>query len=164
MDLIKPGIGLIFWTVIIFSILLFVLKKFAWNPINNAVKNREESIRSALKAADNAKEEMEQLRKENERNLLKARQEQDKIMKEGREVKDKIIAEAKEKAEQEAKKTIEIARQSIENEKKSALNEIKNQIAVFSVEIAEKILREKLQDQKEGKKLVDKLLDDIKLN
>jgi len=164
MDLVTPGIGLLFWTVVIFSILLYVLRKFAWNPINNAVKNREDSIRSALKAADKAKKEMEKLQQENERIMKQARDERDVIMKEARDVKEKIISEAKDKADSEAKKLIELARLNIQNEKASAIAEIKEQVAKLSVEIAEKILREKLKDRKEGKELVDKLLKDVKLN
>lgn len=164
MDLVTPGIGLIFWTVIIFGILLFLLKKYAWKPITNAVKTREESIRSALKAADTAKEEMQQLQADNEKILKEARGERDALMKEARDVKETIISEAKQKAEAEAKKLIKNARQSIENEKASAISEIKKQVAKLSVEIAETILREELKEDKKRSELVGKLLDDIKLN
>ena len=156
MDLVTPGIGLIFWTVIIFGILLFLLKKYAWKPITNAVKTREDSIRSALVAADTAKQEMQQLQADNEKILKEARGERDIMMKEAREVKETII--------NEAKKLIENARQSIQNEKASAISDIKKQVAKLSVEIAETILREELKDDKKRSELVGKLLDDIKLN
>ncbi|MCF8379267.1 MAG: F0F1 ATP synthase subunit B [Bacteroidales bacterium] len=164
MDLVTPGIGLIVWTTLIFLILLFLLKKFAWTPINNAVKTREESIRAALSSADKAKEEMLLLQADNEKIIIKARNERDSLLKEAKEVKETIIEEAKQKAESEAKKLIEQARTSIKNEKFSAINEIKEQVAILSVEIAEKILREKLANDKEQKDLLDKLLKDIKLN
>lgn len=164
MDLITPGIGLIFWTLVVFLILLFILKRFAWKPINNAVKNREESIRSALRAADKAREDMEKLQADNEKIMKLAKAERDTLMREAKDVKDKIIAEAKEKADSEAKKLIEVARMNIQNEKASAISEIKEQVAKLSVEIAEKILREKLKEDKESKELVDKLLKDVKLN
>jgi len=164
MDLVTPGIGLIFWTIIIFSILLFVLKKFAWTPINNAVNTREQSIRSALNAAQRAREEMKKLQVDNERIMLEARRERDLLLTEARNIKDKLIIEAKEKADSEAKKIIEVARLAIENEKASAISEIREQIAILSVEIAEKILREKLRDDKGNKDLLDKLLKDIELN
>ena len=164
MELVTPGIGLIFWTIVIFSILLFLLKKFAWKPITNAVKNREESIRAALKAADIAKEEMKQLQTDNEKIIKEARGERDLMLKEAKEVKETIISEAKGKAETEAKKIVEIARLNIESEKASAINEIKEQVAKLSVEIAETLLREQLKDEKTRVKLMDKLLDDIKLN
>ncbi|MCK4920813.1 MAG: F0F1 ATP synthase subunit B [Bacteroidales bacterium] len=164
MDLVTPGIGLIFWTTIIFSILLFLLKKFAWKPINNAVKNREESIKAALSAADKAKDEMLLLQADNEKIIKEARNERDLMMKEAKELKEAIISEAKEKAEMEGKKLIEQARKSIQNEKSSAINEIKEQVAQLSVEIAEKILREELDNDQQQKALMNKLLDDIKLN
>ena len=164
MDLVTPGIGLVFWTIVIFSILLFLLKKFAWKPINNAVKNREESIRAALKAADKAKEEMQQLQTDNQKIIKEARGERDLMLKEAKEVKETIISEAKGRAEIEAKKLIEIARLNIESEKSSAISEIKEQVAKLSVEIAETLLREQLKDDNTRAKLMDKLLDDIKLN
>ncbi len=164
MNLITPGIGVIFWTVIIFSILLILLRSFAWKPILNAVKIREDSIRSALKSAEKAKEEMHKLQADNEKIMAEARTERDKLMKEAREVKDSIIAEAKGKAEEEAKKLIESARQSIRNEKAMAISEIKDQVAGLSLQIAEKILREKLSNDTERKALIDRLLDDIKMN
>jgi len=164
MSLTEPGIGLIFWTIIIFSILLFLLKKFAWKPINNAVKNREESIKSALEAAEKAKEEMKKLSADNEKIMKEAREEKDSLLKEAREVKEKIINEAKDKASAEAQKLIESARLSIKNEKQAAISDIKDQIARLSVEVAEKIIREKLGDDKNQKELIDRLLDDIKMN
>lgn len=164
MDLLTPGIGLIFWTVIIFSVLLLILRKFAWKPINNAVRNREDSIRSALKAADKARKEMEKLKADNEKIIKQAKEERDVIMKDARDVKDKIISEAKVTADREAKKLIEVARLNIQNEKSAAITEIKKQVATLSVDIAEKILREKLKDKEESQKLVDKLMKDIKLN
>lgn len=164
MDLLTPGLGVIVWTVIIFSILLFMLRKFAWNPINNALKTREQSIRSALNAANKAREDIKKLQVENERILKEARIEREEIMKEARAVKEKIIAEAREKADSEGKKMIENARISIQNEKESAISDIKLQITNLSIEISEIILREKLKDENEGKALVEKLLKDIKLN
>ncbi len=164
MDLITPGIGLIFWTLVIFSILLFVLKKYAWRPVNNAVKTREQTIRAALQSAENAKNEMEKLKADNERILLEAKNERDAIMKEARDVREKFIAEAKKKADEEAKNMINLARKAIENERASVISDIKEQIARLSVDVAEKILREKLKDENEGRELVDRLLKEIELN
>ncbi len=164
MDLVTPGIGLIFWTSFIFFLLLIILRLFAWKPILNAVKNREKSIKSALDSAEKAKEEMKKLLAKNEEIMQKARLEREVIMKEAREVKDKIINEAKEKAQQEAIKLIESARLNIRNEKNAAISEIKSQIAILSVDIAEKILREKLSQNKEQDALISRLLDDVKIN
>jgi len=164
MDLVTPGIGLIFWTTFIFFLLLIILRIFAWKPILNAVKNREKSIKSALDSAEKAKEDMKKLLAKNEEILQKAKIERDSLMKEAREVKEKIINEAKEKALQEAAKLIESARLNIRNEKTAAIAEIKAQVAVLSVEIAEKILREKLSHDKEQNALITRLMDDVKIN
>jgi len=164
MDLVTPGIGLIFWTTFIFFLLLVILRMFAWKPILNAVKNREKSIKSALDSAEKAKEEMKKLLAKNEEILQKAKAERDSLMKEAREVREKIINEAKEKAQHEAAKLTEAARLNIRNEKNAAIAEIKAQVATLSVEIAEKILREKLTQSKEQNALISRMIDDIKIN
>jgi len=164
MDLVTPGIGMIFWSTLFFLVLLFILGKFAWPAILTAVKARNESIRQALDAADKAKEEMAQLQADNQKILAEARAERDALMKEAKEVKDKLIADAKGKAAEEAKKLVQNAREAIQSEKAAALNDIKVQIAGLSVEIAEKILRLKLEDSKAQKDLVDELINEADLN
>lgn len=164
MDLVTPGIGLIFWTTFIFLLLLILLRVFAWKPILNAIKNREASIKSALDSAEKAKEDMKKLLAKNEEILQKARQERDILLKEARDIKEKLINEAKDKAQVEAAKLLELARLNIRNEKTAAIAEIKAQVANLSVEIAEKILREKLSQNKEQSELVNRLIEDIKIN
>ena len=164
MELVTPGLGLIFWMVISFSLILFILKKFAWKPILKALKDREITIDTALKSADKAKEEMEQLKADNEKIIKEAKSERDNLLKDARQVKDKIISEAKQKAKSDAKKIIEDAKGKIESEKEAALDEIKNQVAGFSVEIAEKILKKKLEKSKDQKDLINELINEIKIN
>lgn len=164
MNLVTPDIGLVFWSTLFFLILLFVLGRFAWPGILNAVKARNESIRKALDAADNAKKEMAKLQADNEKILAEAKAERDELLREAKEIKEKLIAEARESAEEEAKKLIQNARESIRSEKAAAINDMKTQMAVLSVEIAEKILREKLESDDAQKKLVDKLIDEADLN
>lgn len=164
MDLVTPGIGLIFWSTLFFLILLFVLGKFAWPSILTAIKARNESIRKALDAAEKAKEEMAKLQASNEKILAEARAERDALLREAKQVKEKLIAEAKEQAAAEAKKLIKSARASILAEKSAALNEMRTQMAVLSVEIAEKIMRTKLKDSKAQKELINKLIKETDLN
>lgn len=164
MDLITPEFGLVFWTLITFLILLFILRKFAWKPILGAVNDREEGIKNALDAAENAKREMQNLQADNERILKEARAERDVMMKEAREIKESIISEAKEQAKDEADKIIKQAQSAIESEKKAAVADIKNQVANLSVEIAEKVIKEQLSNKGEQLKLVENMLGDIKLN
>jgi F-type H+-transporting ATPase subunit b len=164
MDLVTPGIGMIFWTTVFFLILLLILGKFAWPSILSAVRARNESIRKSLDSAKKAREEMARLQADNEKILAEAKTERDEMMKEARDVKDAIIAEAREKAAEDASKLLKNAKEAIKNEKLAAINEIKEQIATLSIDIAEKVLRQTLSAEKEQKKLVDKLIDDIDLN
>ncbi len=164
MGLVTPNPGTLFWMLIIFSITLFILRKFAWKPILNALRDRQESISNALNSAEQARKEMETLKADNEKIIAEARKERDIILKEAREIKEKIVAEAKEKAMIEAQKNLELARQQIQNEKIAAINDIKEQVAALSVMIAEKVLKKELGSPADQEKMVDGLIDDIKLN
>ena len=155
---------MIFWSVLFFSILLFILGRFAWPAILTAIRARNESIRQALIAADKAKKEMAKLQADNQKIMAEARAERDAMLKEAKQIKDKVIAEAKEKAAEEAKKLVSQARESILNEKAAALNDMKSQMAAISVEIAEKLLKTNLADDKAQKDLVDKLISEADLN
>lgn len=164
MDLLSPGLGMIFWTTLFFLILLLILRKYAWPSILAAVHARNESIRKALQSAEKARTEMAKLKADNEKILAEAKAERDAIMKEARDVKDKILSEAKEQASEESARLLKKTRETIRNEKASAITEMKEQMVVLSVEIAEKILKQKLGSDKEQQKLVKKLVDDIDLN
>ena len=164
MDLVSPGIGLIFWSTLFFLLLLFILGKFAWPSILTAIRARNESIKQALKAADRAKEEMKKLQADNEKIIAEAREERNAMLREAKEIKEKLIAEAREQASDEAKKIVKSARESIKSEKRAAINEMKEQMARLSVDIAEKILRKELEDTKEQKTLVEKLIREADLN
>jgi F-type H+-transporting ATPase subunit b len=164
MELVKPSIGLIFWMAVSFSIILFLLKKFAWKPILGMIKEREQSIENALAAAENAKEEMKALQSNNERILVEARAERDQLLKDAREIREKMIADAKGLATKEGERLLTIARDNIQNEKMAAITELKNQVASLSIEIAEKILKSELSSDEKQKTLVNTLLKDVNLN
>ena len=164
MELVTPEIGLIFWTTIVFLLLLIVLKKYAWQPILTAVDERNKSIEDALKAADKAKKEMLALNTDNERILTEAKKERDALLKEGREIKDNIIAEAKDKAKIESDKILITTKEQINNEKMKAITELKNQVAEMSIDIAEKILKSELSDKNKQKELIAEALKSNKLN
>ena len=162
--MLQPEFGLIFWTLLVFLIVLFLLTKFAWKPITKALKEREDSIEESLNSAEKAREEMAKLKAENEKLLAEAIVERDKRFKEAREASSRIIDEAKEKASQEGAKLIENAKEVINNEKQAALAEVKNQVASLSIQIAEKLLRKKLSDIEVQKELIDDLIKDISVN
>ena len=163
MGFVTPDYGTIFWMIIIFGIVLFILKKFAWAPILNALKEREQSISDALHSAENARKEVAGLKASNDQILAEARREKEVILKEAREIKDKIIAEAKLQANAETQKGIENARMQIQAEKTAAINDIKKQVAELSVMIAEKVVRQQLDNSKNQEILVEELLKDLKL-
>lgn len=162
--MITPDIGTIFWMTIAFGLVLFILGKFAWKPILNALKERDHSIESALKSAELARVEMAQLKTDNDKIMAEAKVERDNVLNEARNLKDKIIAEAKEKAAEEANRIMETARINFRAEKDAAVNEIKNQVALLSVQVAEKILKQKLTEYKEQKDLIENMMKDIKMS
>ncbi|MEC5395363.1 F0F1 ATP synthase subunit B [Bergeyella sp. RCAD1439] len=164
MDLLTPSIGNIAWTAVVFVILLLFLSKFAWKPILSAVSERENSIVDALNQAKLARKEMEELKADNEKIIREAKAERDAILKEAREIKDRIVGEAKEVAKAEGDKIIEAARVSIEAEKTAAMNDIKSQIGLLSVNIAENILKQKLDNSEAQNTLVENYLNKQNLN
>jgi F-type H+-transporting ATPase subunit b len=164
MNLVKPEFGLIFWMTVTFLIVFFLMKKFAWGPILKMIQEREESIEHALNSAQKAKEDMAELQNNNEKLLAEARLEKDKMLKEAREIKETMINDAKDAAQKEAQRIMADARNSIQNEKMVAINELKSQVALMSVEIAEKIIRKDLSKDENQKTLVASLINDVKLN
>lgn len=164
MELVTPAIGLIFWTSVVFILLVILLKKYAWKPILTAVEDRNESIEKALKAAEKAKEDIESLTADNDRILNEAKLERDALLKEAREIKEKVIAEAKDKAKEEADKILISAKDQIRNEKMAAITELKNQVAELSIEIAEKILKSELQNENKQKELISSALAEKELS
>jgi len=164
MEILIPQLGLFFWSLLIFVILLFLLSRFAWKPIMKGIKDREESIQNALDEAKKAREEMSNLQADNERLLAEARAERDELLKEAREMKEKMIKDAKDEAEKEATRIVENAREQIQGEKRAALTEIKNQVGALSLEIAEKVLRQELSNPAAQKEVVEKLVKELHLN
>jgi F-type H+-transporting ATPase subunit b len=164
MDLVTPSIGLVFWSTISFLLLFFVLTKFAWKPITAALLERENSIDEALKSAENARKQMEKLTADNEKLLNQARAERDAMLKDANDIKEGIIAQAKKSAGDEGAKIIANAKASIEQEKVAAMNELKTQVALLSVDMAEKILRKKMDDRSQQEAFVNENLKSISLN
>jgi len=157
-------LGLFVWQVLIFVGLIFLLKKFAWKPILDAVNDREEGIKNALLSAENARKEMQNLQADNQRILQEARLERDNMLKDAREMKEKMVADAKNEAQAQGLKMIEQAKAAIEGEKNAAMAELKLQVSTLSLSIAEKLLKDELSNKEAQTKLVEKMLGDVKLN
>src|SRR5688572_24189722 len=146
MDLVTPGIGLIFWQTLTFLVVLFLLSKFAWKPIMSSLREREESIETALSQAEKARLEMQSLMANNEKLLAEARVERDRILREAQEAGNQMIEQAKEKSTAEGNRMIAHAREAINMEKQAALTEVQNLVGSLSINIAEKLLRRELSD------------------
>jgi len=164
MELIQPGLGLVFWMTVTFSLVLFILTKFAWKPILKALKEREDTIENALNSAEKAKQEIQKSQAENQRILDEARLERDKVLKEAQATANNIINEAKERANSEGAKLLDNARTSIQTEKAAALTEIKNLVGTLSVQIAEQMLKKELNNDSSNLALIQQYLNDAKLN
>ncbi len=162
--LVLPDIGLVVWSTLAFSIVLFVLGKFAWKPIMKSIREREDSIDESLAMAERVKTEMAQLKNENEALLVKAREERAQLLKEARETKDKIINEAKEQAKVEANKIITDAQAAINQQKMAAITEVKNQVGNLVIEVSEKVLRRELANKADQEVYINTLAKEIKLN
>ena len=164
MELITPGMGLVFWTVIAFSVVLYILKKFAWKPILEAIKAREHRIDESLRNAEKIKEEYEEMDIAREKQLAEVDLEKQNILVKAKSTAEEIIKQAQLKAIQDSEKIIADARKAIEAERKAALEEIKRQVAMLSLDMAEKVLQEEFADKSTQVKYINKLLDGINLN
>ena len=164
MELLTPGSGLIIWQAIIFLALILILRKLAWGPIIQGLKQREQDIEGALQSAEEAKKEMEKLSSDNEKLMAEARAERDSMLKEAIAAAAKIKEEAKEETSVITAKMIEDAKASIENEKRAALTDVKNMVANLSLEISEKLVRTQLGDKEAQKSLIDEYVKDLNLN
>ena len=163
-SVIKPDFGLLFWTTIIFLLFWWMIAKFAFRPIANALKDREDDIQGALDEAKKAREEISGMQSENERLLGEAREERAKIIKEAKDSKTEIIKVAREKAKEEAQSIVATARLEIENQRQAAITQVKNDVGKIAIDIAERILQKELADKNSHDGLIKQMVDDIKLN
>ena len=164
MELVNPGIGLIFWMTLAFGAILYILGKYAWNPIMKALKEREVTIHQALNSAERAKKEMVKMKFSNEKLLQEAKNERDAILAEARKIKESIIDESKQRASEEANRIVMSAKESIQNEKMAAMTDLKNQLGELSLEVARKILMRELSDPKKQEEYIKELIKEVKFN
>ncbi|MDP1842256.1 MAG: F0F1 ATP synthase subunit B [Sediminibacterium sp.] len=164
MELLLPGLGLLFWTLIAFVTVFFLLKAFAWKPILSSLKERETGIADAIASADKVKLEMAALKNENEAMMAKAREERAVMIKEAKETADKMITEAKDKAKFEYDRIVADAQTAILQQKNAALTDVKNQVGTLVIEVAEKILQRELSNKAEQESYIKQLTEGAKLN
>ncbi len=156
--------GMVFWSGLAFIVLLIILSKYAWKPILNAVKERENSIADAIQSADKVKKEMEEMKADNERLIQEAREEKAAMLKEAKEIKERIIAEAENEARTNAERITADAKTQIQNQKMAAMMEVKNEVGKLVLEVSEKVLRKEMDNKDAQMSYINKLTDEIKLN
>lgn len=164
MDLLIPSFGLIIWTLIAFVIVFFILKKYAWKPILDSLKDREQNISDSILSAEKVRAEMAELKSENEILLAEAREERAVMMREAKEIRDKIIAEAKERAREETNKIVSDAQSTINQQKMAAVVDLKNQVGKLVLEVSERVLRRELSDREAQEEYIKELSDKVELN
>ena len=164
MELVTPQLGLIFWQLVFFGLLLFLLAKLAWKPILSSLSEREHQIQSALDLAEKTRADMAKLQADNQKLLAEARLERDGILKAAKESADRIIADSKDKAALEGKRIIEDARETINNERAALVAQMRKEVVTISLEIAEKVLRKELSDKSSQEQLVADLAKSARLN
>ncbi len=164
MELFTPDFGLIFWMFVAFLLLFLALRKWAWPSIIKSMESRADLIDKGVEYAQNAKEQLDNARKEAENYIAEAQKQQAEILRDAAKIKTQIIEEARNEASVEAKKVMDAAKLSIEQSRKEAELQFRNEVSKFSIEIAEKMLREKMASDKAQLELVDKLLDEIEKN
>lgn len=164
MSLLTPDLGLLFWMLVSFGVVFFVLAKFGFPIIVKMVEERKAFIDKSLEAAKQANERLAGIQQESESILKHAREEEIRILKEAEEIRNKIVDEAKGQAGIEAGKLIEEAKNAIRKEKEMALRDLRNQMAVLSIGIAEKVLRRNLDNQSAQRELVNQLIEEAQNN
>lgn len=164
MELLLPGAGLIFWTLLAFIIVLIILGKFAWKPILSSLKERETTIADSLATAQKVKAEMALLKNENEAMMAQAREERGRMIKEAKDASDKMISDAKNKARHEYERIVADAQVAINQQKNAALIDVKNQVGKLVIEVSEKVLRRELSNKNEQEGYIKQLAETVKLN
>lgn len=159
--ILTPDFGLLFWMALAFLVVFGVLAKFGFPAIINMVDERKQYIDDSLRKAHEANEKLANIQKEGESILQEAREKQAQILKEATATRDAIVEKAQDKAREEGARLLNEAKAEIENEKQAAISDIRRQVAVLSVEIAEKVLRDKLSTDKAQMDLIDRMLDDV---
>ena len=162
MSLLLPDSGLLFWMTIIFVIVFFLLAKFGFPVITGMVEKRTGKINDALAAAREAEEHLAHLAQEQERLIEEARGEQERILREAVAEREGMIAKAREEASAEASRIMDEARIRIQEEKEAALKDIRQQIAVISMTVAEKVIRKDLESESGQAQLIDKMVDEVR--
>lgn len=161
MELFTPDFGLVFWMFVSFAILFLILWKWGWPAIMKGVSDRADLIDKGVEYAQNAKQQLDHAREEADKYIADARRQQADMLREADRMKSQIIDEARAAAQSEAKKVMDAAKVSIEQERKQAELQFRNEVSAFALDIAQKVVRNQMKDEKAQEQLVSSLLDEM---
>lgn len=164
MELVTPGIGLIFWMTLSFGIVLFILRKFAWKPILSSIKERENYIASSLRESKRIQRELAELDNTKAKLMALAKDKADEVVLQAKQQGEQLIRKAQDQARTEASKIIEAAQSSLQAERKAVEREIRQQIVALTIDMTQQLLKEEFVDEKKKNQYVQKLLEEIQLN
>jgi F-type H+-transporting ATPase subunit b len=158
--LVQPDPGLYIWTIATFLILLWLLAKFAWRPLLEALERRQETIRKSLDDAQQAKQELERLNVESRKILNEARVQAEQILSQTRSDATRLRDELKQKAQSEAAGVMKNAERQIEMETARAVQQIRNEAVDISIAIASKLL-ERNVTREDNERLIEETFKQI---
>jgi F-type H+-transporting ATPase subunit b len=164
MELVTPGIGLIFWMAISFLGLLLILRRYAWKPVLKMLKNREESIENALNEAERAREETVVLNEQNKKLVRQNNEQYLEMLNDIQKIRTQKMQEVQNEAREKTEQYMRDTKESIENERLLAFAELKKDMADISVDIASKILREQLKSDRKAEEFAQMLVNEMVLN
>ena len=163
-SILTPDLGLLFWMLLAFLVVFFLLSKLGFPVIIGMVEKRKKYIDESLSKAQKAAAQLDNIKQESELMLQEARGKQAVILKEAADTREAIVAQAQEKAREESARIINDAKAEIESQKQAAISEIRQHVAALSVEISEKVLRQKLNTDKAQMDYINQMLDEVTAN
>lgn len=164
MELFTPDFGLVFWMFVAFVILFLILAKWGWPVIIKMMDSRADTIDKGVEFAREAKEQLDNAKAEAQKYVAEAQKQQAEMLRDAAKMKTQIIEEAKAEASAEAQKVMDAAKVSIEQQRKEAEMQFRNEVSKFSLDIADRLVRRQLKDDKEQSRLVNQMLDEIEKN
>jgi F-type H+-transporting ATPase subunit b len=158
--MVSPGLGLMIWTLLLFLITMWVLKRFAFPRIGDALEKRANAIRENIEASERQREEADKLLEEYRHRLTEAREQADDIAARARKAAEAAVAEATAEGKTKREELVAAARKDIETETRRSLEQIRKEVADLTVLATEKVTRKSLDDA-DHKRLVDDALGEV---
>ena len=161
MGLLQPEAGVLFWMTLAFAVVFIVLARYGFPVIVRAIEERKAYIDRSLEMARAAERKLRELDAEGQAVRAAAERERGRILREAAETRDALLAEARRRADEEGARIVAAARDKAEGEREAILQDARHQVALLSIAITEKMLRERLDDEASQTRLAEKMLDEM---